>query len=472
MNKRKLARWLPLAGAILLLGTVVAIAQQTRPFSTVFQRGVPRSFSQIQLNGGVGVGTAWPTLANSNLAPQDSELYLLVTAPVSADPILGMYSGNASAWRTFTYSTLATNAPDVANSVWFASNSIAFEGATADGFEVFVSVADPVTPDSTITIPEIGEAAGNFLVSTLDAGAGDISDANAVWGGSNSLVFEGSTADAFETILQAEDADTADHTFQLPDNNAAADVYNLVFSVLDTNALDVANSVWFVSNGMVWEGSDADTEEVTISVIDPTADQTYSFRNKAADTYWFMVEQDGGLSASSLNFPAAAYLAPGGAEAEDPLASDLEVVCYRYQQPFTMLVTEAVVYEAQVASAGATDYIGVAIYADADAGAQVTEGASVYAADGAALVIDLTDATLEQGYWYRLCASQNDVSAQDWFGYPQGTAQIAVQGDTPASESNFFGTANDSTGNADMPATTGAMEATSESMPLIRLQTN
>jgi hypothetical protein len=114
----------------------------------------------------------------------------------------------------------------------------------------------------------------------------------------------------------------------------------------------------------------------------------------------------------------------------------------------------------------------VAIYADADAGAQVTEGATVYAADGAALVIDLTDATLEQGYFYRLCASQADVSAQDWFGYPQGTAQTAILADTPTSEAQFFKATNDSTGNADMPATTGAMGASTESFPLIRLQTN
>lgn len=176
------------------------------------------------------------------------------------------------------------------------------------------------------------------------------------------------------------------------------------------------------------------------------------------------------LTESQLFFPTAAGL-PSYAEAEDALASDLVVVCYRFFNQAPITITEAVLYEMQVASAGATDYLGVAIYPDADAGARLATGASVYAADGAALVIDLSDVTLETD-WYRVCGSQNDVSAQDWMAVAIGTGAQAIIDDTAASEAQFGLAANASTGNAVMPTTTGALAATTEAMPLLKLQSN
>jgi hypothetical protein len=161
MSKEKLARWVPLAGAILLFSSVIALAQQARPFSAVYQR----PFSQQGYSPGFGAGTALPTLANSNLAPQDAELFVLVTAPVTADPILQMYSGNASAWRPFLFSTLATNAIDVANSVWFASSSIVAEGATADGFELTIGFPDPGV-DITYNIQDKATAVTGYFLDT------------------------------------------------------------------------------------------------------------------------------------------------------------------------------------------------------------------------------------------------------------------------------------------------------------------
>jgi len=50
-------------------------------------------------------------------------------------------------------STLTTNAPDAANSIWGISNKLQFEGATADAYETSVTPADP-TADRTITLPD------------------------------------------------------------------------------------------------------------------------------------------------------------------------------------------------------------------------------------------------------------------------------------------------------------------------------
>jgi hypothetical protein len=49
--------------------------------------------------------------------------------------------------------TLATNNVDVANSVWGGTNSLIFEGATADANETTVDATDP-TGDNTITLPD------------------------------------------------------------------------------------------------------------------------------------------------------------------------------------------------------------------------------------------------------------------------------------------------------------------------------
>ena len=57
--------------------------------------------------------------------------------------------------------TLTTNAVDVVNSVWGVSNGINFEGATADAFELTITVGDP-TVDQTLTIPATAGATGTF----------------------------------------------------------------------------------------------------------------------------------------------------------------------------------------------------------------------------------------------------------------------------------------------------------------------
>jgi hypothetical protein len=106
-----------------------------------------------------------------------------------------------------------------------ASNTIIFEGSTNDGFETTLSVIDP-TADRTVSLPN----ATTTLVGT------DTSDvltnktltsptiSNATFTGqqsglelafSQSIVFEGTTADAFELTLSAGEP-TADRTITLP----------------------------------------------------------------------------------------------------------------------------------------------------------------------------------------------------------------------------------------------------------------
>ena len=172
-----------------------------------------------------------------------------------------------SASGTVMTSSLSTNAVSAANAIWGASNALVFEGATADAFETSLAPVDP-TADQTVSIANAG-VNNALLFTTLTTNT--IDAANSFWGASNSLVFEGDTADGSEITVSPADA-TADVTYLLP--NAAAASYALMSSTLTTNAPDIANSVFGTSNALTFEGATANAHETSITVTDPTADRT------------------------------------------------------------------------------------------------------------------------------------------------------------------------------------------------------
>jgi hypothetical protein len=173
--------------------------------------------------------------------------------------------------------SLATNGVDNANAVTGGTNSIIFEGPTADGFEIIVIAADGTTNDTTVTIP--GDT-GAFMVSLLATNRADA--ANAVWGVSNGLRFEGATANAHEILLQPADA-TADAVYTLPD--AAAATYGIVPSSLATNAVDINNSIWGVTNGLAFGGATgAGGNEVTLQPTDPTGSRIMTIPEMGANS--------------------------------------------------------------------------------------------------------------------------------------------------------------------------------------------
>ena len=103
----------------------------------------------------------------------------------------------------------------------FGSN-IKFEGATANAFETTLAVVDP-TADRTITLPDatgtvvLADGSGNITVSGDLTVSGTTTTINSTTiNATTGLVFEGATADAFETTLTVTDP-TADRTLTLPD---------------------------------------------------------------------------------------------------------------------------------------------------------------------------------------------------------------------------------------------------------------
>lgn len=106
------------------------------------------------------------------------------------------------------------------------SANIVFEGSTNDGFETTLTVADP-TADRTITIPDATTTlVGTDTTQTLtNKTLTSPTISNATFSGqqtglelafSQSIVFEGTTADAYELTLSAGEP-TVDRTVTLPD---------------------------------------------------------------------------------------------------------------------------------------------------------------------------------------------------------------------------------------------------------------
>jgi len=231
-------------------------------------------------------------------------------------------------------------------------SQIAFEGSTDDAYETILRVTDP-TADRTITFPD---ASGTFILAdatqtltnktltspTINGGTfsgsftGTQDLTGLVMSGASPLVFEGATADAYETTLAFTDP-TADRVLTMPNatdtlvGRATTDTFTNKTVDLGSNTLtgslaefnSALQSATFVSltgsetltnktltsptiNGgtfsgsftgtqnltgvvmsgsspLVFEGATDDAYETTLAFTDPTADRTITFFN-ATDT--------------------------------------------------------------------------------------------------------------------------------------------------------------------------------------------
>jgi len=110
--------------------------------------------------------------------------------------------------------------------------------------------------------------------------------------GATPLVFEGATADEFESTIAVTDP-TADRTVTVPDASGT-----VMLSSLATNGADAANAVTGTSNGLLYEGATADAFETTVTVVDPTADRTVTIPNRTGQVQL--------ASAASVLTPGAA----------------------------------------------------------------------------------------------------------------------------------------------------------------------
>jgi hypothetical protein len=122
---------------------------------------------------------------------------------------------------------------------------------------------------------------------------------------SGNIIFEGSSADGNETILTAANSTSDDRTITLPDATGTLALINAVQTYTSEpifssgavfgSAADAANSIEITSTGnIVFEGSSggADANETLLTVVNPTADQTYQLPNKTNGTYTIATTSD------------------------------------------------------------------------------------------------------------------------------------------------------------------------------------
>ena len=190
--------------------------------------------------------------------------------------------------------TVSGTTTTVDSSTINVTNSFTFEGSTADSFETTLTVADP-TADRTVTIQDathtlVGRDTTDTLTNkTLTSPVLTTPIFTGATDQRGSFVFEGATADSFETTVSVVDP-TADRTINFP--NASGTV-----AVIQSGA------------SIIFEGATADSFETTITMTDPTADRTITFPDTTGTVSILTAEET--LTNKTLTTPIIAEIDNG-----------------------------------------------------------------------------------------------------------------------------------------------------------------
>ncbi len=172
-----------------------------------------------------------------------------------------------------TFSGSFTGTQDLTGLVMSGASPLVFEGATADAHETTLAFTDP-TADRVLTMPNatdtlVGKATTDtFTNKTVDLG-------------SNTLT--GSLAE-FNSALQSATFVSLTGTETLENKTLTNPTINGgTFSGSFTGTQNLSGVVMSGSSPLVFEGATADAYETTLAFVDPTADRTITFFN-ATDT--------------------------------------------------------------------------------------------------------------------------------------------------------------------------------------------
>ena len=212
------------------------------------------SGSGLSYNAGTGeFGTS--SIPNAQLA---NSAVTIGGTSVSLGATQGTFTGLTSLTSTTLIgTTLVSGAVDAANAISIASGNITFEGSSADANETILTAANATGGDKTLTLPN--------ETGTILSTASSIANSNLA----NSSLTVGSTS-----ISLGGTATTIAGLSSLTSTT-------LVGTTLISGSADAANSIKLVSGTLVFEGSTANDFETTISVTDPTADRTITFPDAA-----------------------------------------------------------------------------------------------------------------------------------------------------------------------------------------------
>ena len=212
------------------------------------------SGSGLSYNSGTGeFGTS--SIPNSQLA---NSAVTIGGTSVSLGATQGTFTGLTSLTSTTLIgTTLVSGAVDAANAISIASGNITFEGSSADANETILTAANATGSDKTLTLPN--------ETGTILSTASSIANSNLA----NSSLTVGSTS-----ISLGGTATTIAGLSSLTSTT-------LVGTTLISGSADAANSIKLASGNLIFEGSTANDFETTISVTDPTADRTITFPDAA-----------------------------------------------------------------------------------------------------------------------------------------------------------------------------------------------
>jgi len=155
---------------------------------------------------------------------------------------------------TGNITTLNIGTDAAANSLKLTTSGLTFEGATADAYETTLTATDP-TADRTITLPN---ETGTVLTSATSIGNNNLANSSVVIG--NTSVALGATVTTFTGI-------------------SSLTATSVIGTTLYAGAIDAANTISISSGNIVFEGSTADTYETTLTATDATADRTITLPN-------------------------------------------------------------------------------------------------------------------------------------------------------------------------------------------------
>jgi hypothetical protein len=172
----------------------------------------------------------------------------------STSVALGATQGTFAGLTSLASTTLIAGTEDAANAIEIGSGNIIFEGSTADANETILTAADATGGDKTLTLPN--------ETGTVLSTASSIANSNLA----NSAVTIGSTS-----VSLGATANTIAGLNTLTSSSLIAT------TALRSGATDAANSIQ-ISNGTIsFEGSTANDFETGITVTDPTTDRTITF---------------------------------------------------------------------------------------------------------------------------------------------------------------------------------------------------
>ena len=209
---------------------------------------------------------------------------------------------------------------------------------------------------------------------------------------------------------------------------------------------------------IVMEGTTLDASETTLAVEDPTADVTYEFQTDAADTYEVLAMPDGDVTGGHFIWPLSTT-----ADAVTT-TTDNAMLCERLFFPMNLTVANAYVLGVVGTDSGSDETLAFAIYNDADAGTQVTEGVGSDLTTTALVTIDVTDATIGPGM-YRFCWCAQDISGAAFHAETRDDEAIDVMND----DAVVFGTAANPCVTGNPPATTGALTTADDNVPVTKI---